>query len=87
MRWVARSWLEKARPTVERRFLAPGGAVVETARAVAVRARISVVRQRAGVVRRFPAPVRTHPAPRVVAVLTQVIDARASSTTRNASYA
>ncbi|HZT15294.1 MAG TPA: hypothetical protein VFA19_05050 [Gaiellaceae bacterium] len=74
MRWIARPWLEKARPTVERRVLAPAGAVVETARAVGVRARISLVRQRAGVVRRFPEPVRHRPAPRVVAVLTHVVD-------------
>lgn len=74
MRWIARPWLEKARPTVERRFLAPLGALVETATAVAIRARISLVRQRTGVVRRFPAPERRHPAPRIVAVVTHVGD-------------
>lgn len=73
MRWIARPWLERARPTVERRFLAPLGAVVETAAAVGVRMRISLVRQRAGVVRRFPAPIQQRRAPRVVAVLTQVL--------------
>lgn len=74
MRWIARPWLEAARPTVERKVLAPLGAVVETVAAVAVRARISLVRQRAGVVYRFPAPALRAPVPRVLAVVTHVAD-------------
>ena len=74
MRWIGRSWLEKARPTIERRVLAPLGAVVETVAAVGVRARISLVRQRAGVVRRFPAPARAGQSPGVVAVITHLAD-------------
>ncbi len=71
---IARRWLEKARPSVEKGILAPVGAVVETLRAIRTRVQISLVRQRVGVHRRFPAPVREPSAPRVLVVVTHVAD-------------
>jgi hypothetical protein len=72
---IARHWLERARPRIEKRFLEPVGALVETARALRTRAQIVVVRQRTRVHRRFPAPIAVPPGPRVLAVVTHVADA------------
>jgi hypothetical protein len=71
---IARRWLEKARPRVEKSFLAPAGDVVETLRVIRIRMQISFVRRRAAVQRRFPAPAREGTAPRVLAVVTHVTD-------------
>ncbi|HEY7422224.1 MAG TPA: hypothetical protein VH541_09445 [Gaiellaceae bacterium] len=69
---LARRWLERARPWVDRNVLAPVGLAVETVRVVRVRSEIAFVRQRARVHRRFPAPIVERPGPRVLAVLTHV---------------
>ena len=68
---IARRWLERARPRVDR-GLAVVGLAVETGRAVRTRAAIQIVRQRQRVHRRFPAPVAIGERPRVLAVVTHV---------------
>jgi hypothetical protein len=66
--------LERARPAVEKRVLAPLGVVFETVRALRTRIEISLVRQRVTVTRRFPHAVRGGLVPRVLVVITHVAD-------------
>lgn len=73
-RIVGRRWLERARPFVEERLLAPVGVVVETVRALKTRAEISLIRQRVTVGRRFPQPAREVVGPRVLVVVSHVSD-------------
>jgi hypothetical protein len=70
---IARDWLERGRPAVERAF-APVGAAIETASAVRTRLQIARVRKRAAVHQRFPAPIAEPARVRVVAVVTHVAD-------------
>jgi hypothetical protein len=73
-RIIGRRLLERARPSVEQRLLAPLGIAFETVRAVRTRIEISLVRQRVTVTRRFPQAARDGLVPRVLVVVTHVGD-------------